>query len=903
MFKTVLGKIHPSVFVKAAKAASSNISEHEKRLLEICALSTEDALKSMGISETGLSEDEVDTARKEFGPNNLGSKKQTGVIMELLHRCRNPLVIQLLVICGISLATGDMRSAIVVSLMIFLSVVLAYVQEHRSSKAVEKLQAMVETNCHVIREGVECELRIDEIVPGDLVLLNAGAIIPADLRLISAKDFFVSQSSLTGESMPVEKTAEPADATGRGVIELQNACFQGSNVLSGSARCLVVNTGIRTHFGSISEKLSSERIQTSFDRGIAGFTWLMIRFMVVMVSVVFLINGLTKGNWLEALTFALAVAVGLTPEMLPMIVTVNLSKGAMAMSKKKVIVKRLSAIQNFGAIDILCTDKTGTLTQDRVILEKSVDVTNRESEDVLRYAYMNSYYQTGLRNLLDRSVLSHSDLDVERDCKKVDEIPFDFQRKRMSVVVDYEGDHVLICKGAVEDVYKACSHYQIDDEIHLMIDLIKNDLLEEYEDLSRDGYRVLGIAYREFPQTKTVFSQADESDLILLGYIAFLDPPKGSAAKAIASLKEVGVATKILTGDNALVTRKICKDVDLHAGEIITGDQILGLSEEALGELAEKTTVFARLSPSQKESIIIALQKRGHVIGYMGDGINDAPSMRVADVGISVDSAVDVAKESADIILLEKSLLVLEDGILEGRKVFGNIIKYIRMGASSNFGNMFSMLGSSYLFNFLPMLPIQILVNNLLYDGSQLGIPSDNIDDEYLKTPRKWDIANIRRFMMYIGPISSIFDYATFFLMAYAFKCVTAGLADGLQAPAELAARFAQIDPKNLDATYAASLFHTGWFVESLFTQTLIVHIIRTRKIPFFQSIASPFLMLTTLIAIVIGGVLPYSPFAKDLGMVPLPAIYWAWIAGFMLCYAVITHYVKVWFHNKYGID
>ena len=899
MFRTVLGKIHPAVFLKAAKAASTSISEHEQKLLEVCQVTSEEALKRLGVTEEGLSAEAVEAARGEFGLNNLGSKKQTGILMELLQRCRNPLVIQLLVICGVSIATDDVPSAVVVGVMIFLSVVLAYVQEHRSSKAVEKLQAMVETNCHVIRNGAECELHIDEIVPGDIVVLNAGAIIPADLRLISAKDFFVSQSSLTGESMPVEKSSAPSSVAGRGIIELQNACFQGSNVLSGSARGLVVNTGIRTHFGAISEKLSGQRVQTSFDRGIAGFTWLMIRFMVVMVSVVFLIVGITKHNWLEALTFALSVAVGLTPEMLPMIVTVNLSKGAMAMSKKKVIVKRLNAIQNFGAIDILCTDKTGTLTQDRVILEKSVDVTNRESEDVLRYAYMNSYYQTGLRNLLDRSVLSHSDLDVERGCKKVDEIPFDFQRKRMSVIVDYEGDHVLICKGAVEDVYKACTQYQVDDEIHLMIDLIKNDLLEEYEELSRDGYRVLGIAYREFPQSKTTFSVADESDLILLGYIAFLDPPKGSAAKAIASLRDVGVSTKILTGDNALVTRKICKDVDLQAGEIVTGDQLQNLDEEALGELAEKTTVFARLSPSQKESIIIALQKRGHVVGYMGDGINDAPSMRVADVGISVDSAVDVAKESADIILLEKSLLVLEDGILEGRKVFGNIIKYIRMGASSNFGNMFSVLGGSYFLKFLPMLPYQILLNNLLYDGSQLGIPSDNIDEEYLKTPRKWDIANIRRFMIFIGPLSSIFDYATFFLMLYFFQCKNLGL----PAPAALADRFVGVNPANLDATYAASLFHTGWFVESIFTQTLIVHIIRTRKIPFIQSIASPFLIMTTLLAITISAALPYSPFAKDLGLVPLPAVFWAWIAGFILCYSAITHFVKVWFFNKYGID
>ncbi|MCX6966752.1 MAG: magnesium-translocating P-type ATPase [Verrucomicrobia bacterium] len=835
MFRTLLGKIHPTVFLKAAKAAETSVSEDESRLVDLCRCTPEEALRNLGVTESGLSQGEVEEAHRKYGPNLLSHRKELGLIMELLHRCKNPLVIQLLVICIVAFLMGDYRSAIVVGAMIFLSVVLAYVQEHRSS---------------VVRDGVEIDLSIGDIVPGDIVVLNAGAIIPADLRLLSAKDFFVSQSSLTGESMPVEKSAEPADVAGRGLIELQNACFQGSNVLSGTARGLVVNTGSKTHFGAIAEKLSGERVQTSFDRGIAGFTWLMIRFMVVMVAIVFLIVGIHKHDWAEALLFSLSVAVGLTPEMLPMIVTVNLSKGAMAMSRKKVIVKRLNAIQNFGAIDILCTDKTGTLTQDRVILEKSVDVTNRDSEDVLRYAYMNSYYQTGLRNLLDRSVLSHSDLDVERNCRKVDEIPFDFQRKRMSVVVDYEGDHVLICKGAVEDIYKCCTQYQVDDEVHLMIDLIKNDLLEEYEELSRDGYRVLGIAYREFPQTKTVFSVADESDLILLGYIAFLDPPKGSASKAIAHLKEVGVSTKILTGDNALVTRKICKDVDLDCGEIITGDRLLGLSEEALGDLAEKTTVFARLSPSQKESVIIALQKRGHVVGYMGDGINDAPSMRVADVGISVDTAVDVAKESADIILLEKSLLVLEDGILEGRKVFGNIIKYIRMGASSNFGNMFSVVGGSYFLPFLPMAPIQVLVNNLLYDASQVGIPSDSVDEEYMRTPRKWNIDNIRRFMMFIGPMSSLFDYATFFLMLYVFNCRL----------------FTAVGTSPEMKVYYEQLFHTGWFVESLLTQTLIVHIIRTKRIPFFQSIASPFLLVTTLLVMAAGAALPYSPFASYFG-------------------------------------
>ena len=887
MFRTVLGKIHPAVFLKAAKAASGSISEHEQNLVEICRLPVDLALRQFEISEEGLSETAVETAREKFGSNELSHKRQIGVLMDMLLRCKNPLVIQLLVICIVSLIMGDFRSATVVGGMVFLSVVLGYIQEHRSSRAVEQLQAMVQTNCNVIREGKEIEVPMADIVPGDIVVLDAGAIIPADMRLISAKDFFVSQSSLTGESMPVEKSADPAGVTGRGVIELQNACFQGSNVLSGSARGLVVNTGVRTHFGAISEKLSGQRVQTSFDKGIAGFTWLMIRFMVVMVSVVFLIVGCTKHNWAEALLFSLSVAVGLTPEMLPMIVTVNLAKGALAMSKKKVIVKRLNSIQNFGAIDILCTDKTGTLTQDRVILEKHVDVTNRDSDDVLRYAYMNSYFQTGLRNLLDRSVLSHTDLDVERGCRKVDEIPFDFQRKRMSVVVDYEGDHVLICKGAVEDIYKACTHYQVDDEIHLMIDLIKNDLLEEYEELSRDGYRVLGIAYREFSRDKTTFSVADESDLILLGYIAFLDPPKGSAEKAISTLREAGVITKILTGDNALVTRKICKDVGLDGTDVITGDQLLNLDETQIGELAEKHNVFARLSPSQKESIIIALQKRGHVVGYMGDGINDAPSMRVADVGISVDTAVDVAKESADIILLEKSLLVLEDGIIEGRRVFGNIIKYIRMGASSNFGNMFSVVGGSYFLPFLPMAPIQVLLNNLLYDASQVGIPADHVDDEYVQTPRKWNIGNIQRFMLCIGPMSSIFDYATFFLMLYFFKC---HLVSNPGTSQEM-------------KVYYENLFHTGWFVESILTQTLIVHIIRTRRIPFIQSIASPFLLLTTALVMLAGGWLPYSPFANYFGFVPLPPVYWIWIGAFLLSYSVMTHYVKVWFHNKFGID
>ncbi len=694
--------------------------------------------------------------------------------MDILLRFKSPLVIQLMVIAAVSLATAqsasDTASAVVVGFMVLLSVGLGFFQERRSGKAVEKLQEMVETNCVVIREGKEEEIPMVEIVPGDLVCLHAGAIIPADLRLVTTKDFFIGQSALTGESMPVEKNAAPCDLADKGIIELTNACFQGSNVISGTARAVVVNTGNRTYFGSISEKLAGQQTVTSFDRGISSFTWLMIKFMVVLVSAIFLIDAIKEHNLRNALMFSLSVAVGLTPEMLPMIVTVNLSKGALAMSKKKVIVKKLNSIQNFGAIDILCTDKTGTLTQDRVILEKHVDVTNRDSEDVLRYAYMNSYYQTGLRNLLDRSILSHTDLDVERSCKKVDEIPFDFSRKRMSVAIDYEGDHVLICKGAVEEVYKVCDRYQVDEEINPLIDVIKNDLLEEYEALSKDGYRLVAIAYREFPRDKTVFSVADETNLILLGYIAFFDPPKESAARALEILAKMGVTTKILTGDNALVTQKVCRDVGLPVEKVVTGDQLRAMTDEQFAEVAEKANVFARLSPSQKSDIIQVLQKRGHVVGYMGDGINDALALKVSDVGISVDTAVDVAKEAADIVLLEKSLLVLEEGILEGRKVFGNIIKYIRMGASSNFGNMFSFTGGTLFLPFEPMSSPQILVNNLLYDFSQLAIPTDKVDEEYLLKPRKWNIDNVKKFMIVVGPISSIFDYATFGLMWFYFK-------------------------------------------------------------------------------------------------------------------------------------
>jgi Mg2+-importing ATPase len=871
----------------ADSPGGQGMAPHEKEFLEVCAKNPQEALGKLETSDKGLPPGRVEGLRARFGPNEVARKKKLGFVGEILRRFKNPLVIQLLVIAIISFAMGDLSAAVLVGVMVILSVFLGYIQEARSSKAVEKLQAMVQTTCTVLRDGKEAELTIGELVPGDIVILTAGSIIPADLRLITAKDFFVSQSVLTGESMPVEKNAAAGAARGLSLLEQPNACFQGSNVLSGTALGLVVNTGERTYFGSISQKLSQQRVLTSFDKGVNAFTWLMIRFMVIMVIVVFLIIGLTKGHWSEALLFGLAVAVGLTPEMLPMIVTVNLSKGALAMSRKKVIVKRLNSIQNFGAMDILCTDKTGTLTQDHIVLERYVDVANRQSDDVLRYAYMNSYYQTGLRNLLDRAILAHTDLDVERSCRKVDEIPFDFSRRRMSVIIDYEGDHVLICKGAVEEIFGSCGRYQVDEEIHPLIDMLKNDLMEEYQALSADGYRVLAVAYREFPQSKEVFSTTDETDLILLGYIAFFDPPKDTAATALEAMRRSGVVTKILTGDNALVSQKVCKEVGLPVEHVVTGDELAGLGDEELTALAEKATVFARLSPSQKEQIILALHRGGHVVGFLGDGINDALAMKAADVGISVDTAVDVAKESADIILLEKNLLVLEDGMLEGRKVFGNIIKYIKMGASSNYGNMFSMVGGSYFLPFLPMAPLQVLANNLLYDFSQLAIPTDKVDEEYLLKPRRWNIDSIKKFMLYVGPTSSVFDYTTFFLMLYFFKCrlFTSPLTTGSL------------------KTYYESLFHTGWFVESLMTQTLIVHIIRTNRIPFFQSRASTALTLTTLTVMGVAILMPFSPLANPLGLVPLPWSFWPWLLLTLLAYGALTHCVKTWFIKRFGTD
>jgi Mg2+-importing ATPase len=718
-----------------------------------------------------------------------------------------------------------------------------------------------------------------ELVPGDIVLLAAGDMIPADVRLLTAKDLFLNQAALTGESMPVEKTPARVDESIQNPLDMPAICFLGSNIESGTGMAVVVQTGSGTYFGSLASSIVGQRVLTSFDKGINQFTWLMISFMIVMVPLVFLFNGLSKHNWLEAFLFALAVAVGLTPEMLPMIVTVNLSKGAIAMSRKKVIVKRLNAIQNFGAMDVLCTDKTGTITQGRIVLEKHLDVKGNPSVQVLHYGYLNSYYQTGLKNLMDEAILKHGDLNdelqVDELYTKIDELPFDFLRRRMSVIVEnQQNQHILICKGAVEEVMQLSSHVEINGEILEVTPEHHEHRARRVRELNAEGFRVIAVAYRVFPGTDDSphYTVQDESDMTLLGYLAFLDPPKDSAAEALLQLKEHRVAVKILTGDNEIVTGSICRQVGLPVERILLGPEIEELDEKRLAEAIETTTVFAKLSPSHKERIIRTLQAGGHVVGFMGDGINDSPALKAADVGISVDSAVDIAKESSDIILLENSLLVLVEGVMEGRRVFGNIVKYIKMAASSNFGNMFSVLGASLFLPFLPMLPIQVLTNNLLYDFSQTTIPSDTVDPDWLKKPRKWAIGELRRFILFIGPISSLFDYATFFIMLYIFK-----------------------------AANNPELFHTGWFVESLFTQTLIIHVIRTSKIPFVQSRASKPLLFTSLAIVAVGALLPFSPLAKLLGFVPLPWTYWLWLAGMLVIYVLLTQVVKTWFYRKFG--
>src|SRR6266446_878068 len=864
------------------------------RLAEAARMETADVLRLLDTSANGLTAEAAATRLEQYGPNEVSSERRTSWVWRLLHTTRNPLVILLSVLAAISYATGDARAGTMMLLMVVLGVVLRFVQESKADTAAAKLKAMIRVTASVVREGKVAEVPLHQLVSGDIVKLSAGDMVPADVRLISSKDLFLTQATLTGESMPVEKFDTRDVRENTAPLELSNLCFLGTSVESGTAVAVVAETGAHTYLGSMARSMASQPVETSFDKGLRKFTWLMIRFMMAMVPLVFVINGLTKHDWRDAFFFAMAVAVGLTPEMLPMIVSVCLSKGALAMSKKKVIVKRINSIQNFGAMDVLCTDKTGTLTLDHVILEIYCDVFKNENEEVLRDAYLISHFQTGLKNVLDRAVLQHQELHRELSLDKytkVDEIPFDFSRRMMSVVVEGPGgERQLLTKGAPEAVFAKCTHFESEGEIFPMEPILVGNLIEQVNDLSEDGFRALAVATRKVDK-RAAYSKADECDLVLTGYLAFLDPPKDTAAKAITALCQHGVTVKVLTGDNDLVTRKVCTEVGINAEKILLGSQVETLSDPQLAEAVECTDIFARLSPVHKQRIVQALQRNKHVVGFMGDGINDAPALRAADVGISVDNAVDIAKESADMILLEKNLMVLEEGVLEGRKVFVNILKYIRMGASSNFGNMFSVIGASAWLPYVPMAPIQVLTNNLLYDFSQVPIPTDNVGPQQTAKPRPWNIGEIAKFIVFIGPISSIFDYTTYAMMWFVFKCN-----HWLVTPA-LVTRWGS--KAAINHTAAASLFQTGWFVESLMTKTLIVHVIRTNLLPFIQSRASWQLTITTLVIMALGAWLPYSPLAAKLGFVPLPLIYWPFLLVTLLCYVGLTQIIKTWLIKK----
>ncbi len=834
--------------------------------------SENEVLSYFGTTIAGLTEKEAHNNLKKYGFNELARKKKRKLILEFLSKFLNPLVIILVLIAVFSYYFGEPISAVLVSAMAIIGVFVSFFQEHRASKEVEKLIEMVTNTSTVYRNGRAREVKVNEIVPGDIIDLYAGDMIPADIRIISCKDLFINQSSLTGESFPVEKISSPVQAENKSsAYELKNIAFMGSSVVSGTALGVAVKTGVSSQFGELSRRLVSMPTESSFDRGVKKFVWLMIRLMVILILVIFAINYFIKGRTKEALLFSLAVAIGLTPEMLPTLVAQNLSKGAKAMSKKEVIVKRLNSIQNFGAMDILCTDKTGTLTEDKIILEKHCNVHIDEDQEVLKYAFINSFYQTGLKGPIDKAILKHQQISLTQ-YKKVDEVPFDFSRRMMSVIVDDSGKQTLIAKGSTDEIYKRCTKYELDGKTKELDKSTLQALRKEYEKLNMAGFRVIAVAYKQIEKKKQRYTRDDEKDLILKGYAAFLDPPKQTAKKTIALLKKYGIKIKVLTGDNEILTEKICKDVGIDSNVVITGDKVEKATDAELTKIVESASIFARLTPMHKQRIINALQKNKHVVGFLGDGINDALALKAADVGISVNNAVDIAKESADIILLKKSLGTLADGVIEGRKSFGNILKYIKMSASSNFGNMFSMTGASLFLPFLPMLPIQILLNNFLYDMSQIAIPSDEVDIEYTLKERPWNVDYIKKFILIIGPISSLFDFITFGVMLWVFKANEA-------------------------------LFHTGWFLESLITQTLVIHVIRTGKIPFLESKPSQFLAFASIYIVTLGLVIPFTPLGKYFGLVMPPASYFIFLVGIVAAYLLIVQFVKHKFIKKYGYE
>jgi len=895
-FKEIFGG---GIMKKKTKENSINEVLINERLIKASKMKSDDLLFAMRTSLNGYSDEELEELLDKYGENIISHEKPESVFKKLFNSFVNPFTVVLFILAMISVVTDvilpdpsdrSFRTLIILTTMVTISGFLRFTQETRSGNAAEELKDMVKTTATVERTGKK-EIPLAEILPGDVVYLAAGDMIPADVRIIFSKDLFVSQSALTGESEPVEKCSVEIDQISKNPLELSNLAFMGSNVISGLATCVVLATGDYTYFGLMAKTITVKKIVTNFEKGINSVSWLLIRFMMCMVPVVFFANGFTKGNWFEAFLFALSVAVGLTPEMLPMIVTTNLAKGAVQMAKKKTIVKNLNSIQNFGAIDILCTDKTGTLTQDKVVLEYHLDIHGNENVRVLRHAFLNSFYQTGLKNLMDLAILEHATkrdyIDLGNKYTKVDEIPFDFNRRRMSVVIkDQQNKTQLITKGAVEEMLKISSYAEYNGKVEVLTDEIRHEILANVEQLNSKGMRVIAIAQKTNPAVEGVFSVADESEMVLMGYLAFLDPPKETTLAAINALNEYGVGVKVLTGDNDAVTRWICEQVGMQVGNILLGSDLDEMDDQVLATEVESTSIFAKLSPQQKTRIVRILRGNGHIVGFMGDGINDAAAMRESDVGISVDTAVDIAKESADIILLEKDLMVLEAGVIEGRRTFGNIIKYVKMTASSNFGNMFSVVVASVFLPFLPMMPIQILVLNLIYDISCISIPWDNIDEEYLKIPRKWDASSIGKFMVWIGPTSSVFDITTYILMFFVI------------APAVCGGYYGEA---GVDNTLFVALFNTGWFVESLWSQTLVIHMIRTPKIPFIQSRASFPVLFFTTIAIAVGTIIPYTGFGNSLGMTPLPLSYFPGLIATILCYMLLATFLKTMFRKHYG--
>jgi Mg2+-importing ATPase len=836
---------------------------------EILTLPIEELLKRLKTSLNGLSSKDVEERLKLFGYNELVKKKKRLAIISFLSHFKSPLVIILLIAGLISGILGETTNAAIIFFIVVFSIILDFYQESKAERAAEMLKQRVATTATVLRDGVKREVRLNEIVPGDIIYLSAGDIVPADARVITAKDLFVNQSVLTGESFPVEKIAQPLKSFDLSITEWRNYLFMGTSVVSGTAMAVVVKTGSLTEYGKIAKRLVEREVETEFQRSIRNFGYMIMQVTFILVLFVFFINALFMRGILDSLIFSVALAVGLTPELLPMIISINLSKGAISMANKGVIVKRLAAIQNFGNMDVLCCDKTGTLTENRIKLILHVDINGDENEKVLLYSYLNSYFQTGLKSPLDEAILNFKDINV-KNYQKIDEIPFDFVRKRLSVVVGNQNQYFIITKGAPEEIVNICTYYEVGDIIADITDEIHRKIEQKYIELSSEGYRVLAVAYKRLKEIKPIYTVNDEKEMIFLGFIAFIDPPKETAREALQLLKKANIELKILTGDNELVTRKVCEHLGFDIKGIVTGSQIAQMHDDALARIVEEANVFCRVTPSQKDRIINALKKNGHVVGFLGDGINDAPSLKNADVGISVDNAVDIAKESADIILLQNDLKVLHDGVLEGRKTFGNTMKYIMMGVSSNFGNMFSVAGASLFLPFLPMLPTQILLNNLLYDFSQSTIPTDEVDQEYIEKPKRLDIRFIRRFMIFLGPVSSLFDFLTFFIMLFIFNAYE-------------------------------SLFQTAWFIESLTSQTLVIFVIRTRKSPFWKSKPSKLLLLSSIAIVIFALVLPYTPLGEIFEFVRPPATFYIALAIILITYIILAEIIKNWFYKKYG--